>query len=145
MLVDAHNGFNELSHFAMLWTVQHHWPAGARFAFNFYRYWAQLLLRQPGELPVSILSRYVVPQRNPLPMLLCGITLTPRAEELSATDPGLISPFSADDAAFDGSTRRSAQLLELLMKRGLDQGDFPEPDKLLFISDTPVQEEELKW
>ena len=34
MLVDACNGFNELSRLAMLCTVQHRWPAGARFAFN---------------------------------------------------------------------------------------------------------------
>ena len=56
-LVDARNGFNELSRLAMLWTVRHRWPAGARFAFNCYKHWAQLLLRQPGELPVTILSR----------------------------------------------------------------------------------------
>ena len=34
MLVDARNGFNELSRLAMLWTVRYRWPAGARFAFN---------------------------------------------------------------------------------------------------------------
>ena len=33
-LVDARNGFNKLSRLAMLWTVQHRWPVGARFAFN---------------------------------------------------------------------------------------------------------------
>ena len=38
MLVDARNGFNELSHLEILWTVQHRWPAGARFAFNCYRH-----------------------------------------------------------------------------------------------------------
>ena len=27
-LVDAHNGFNELSRLEMLWTVRHRWPAG---------------------------------------------------------------------------------------------------------------------
>ena len=27
-LVDAHNGFNELSGLKMLWTVQHLWPMG---------------------------------------------------------------------------------------------------------------------
>ena len=48
-LVDACNGFNALSRLAMLWTVRHRWPAGARFAFNCYKHWAQLLLRQPGE------------------------------------------------------------------------------------------------
>ena len=48
-LVDARNGFNELSRLAMLWTVRHRWPAGARFAFNCYSYWAQFLLCQPGS------------------------------------------------------------------------------------------------
>ena len=28
-LVDAHNGFNELSRLEMLWTVRHQWLAGA--------------------------------------------------------------------------------------------------------------------
>ena len=55
MLVDACNGFNKLSRLAMLCTVRHRWPAGARFAFNCYRYWEQLLIRQPGEPPVIIL------------------------------------------------------------------------------------------
>ena len=36
MIVDAHNGFNNLSRLEMLWTLRHLWPAGARFAFNFY-------------------------------------------------------------------------------------------------------------
>ena len=57
MLVDARNGFNELGRLAMLWTVWHRWPAGARFAFNCYRHSAQLLLRQTGEPPVTIMSR----------------------------------------------------------------------------------------
>ena len=53
-LVDAHNGSNDLIRLAMLCTVRHRWPAGARFVFNFYRHWAQLLLRQPGEPSVTI-------------------------------------------------------------------------------------------
>ena len=56
-LVDDRNGFNELSRLEMLWTVRHCWPVGARFAFNFYSYWAHLLLRQPGEPSITILSR----------------------------------------------------------------------------------------
>ena len=46
--VDACNSFNELSRLALLWTVRHRWPAGARFAFKCYKHWAQLLLRQPS-------------------------------------------------------------------------------------------------
>ena len=105
MLVNAHNGFNELSHLAMPWTVQHLWPAGSRFAFNSYRHWAQLLLCQPGEPPVTILSRERVTQINPLPMELYRISLVPLSEWLRAAEPGLLSPFYADDAVFDGSAR----------------------------------------
>ena len=73
-LVDARNGFNELSRLAMLWSVRHCWPAGARFAFNCYKHWTQLLLRHLGELPVKILSREGVTQGDPLSIVLYGIT-----------------------------------------------------------------------
>ena len=56
-IVDDHNGFNDLRRLVMIWTVQHRWPTGARIAFDFYRYWAQLLLRQPGGPSVPILSQ----------------------------------------------------------------------------------------
>ena len=82
MLVDARNGFKELSRLAMLWTMRHRWPSGARFAFNCYKHWTQLILRQPGDFPVTILSREVVTQGDPLSMVLYGITLVPLAEEL---------------------------------------------------------------
>ena len=45
-------------------------------------------------------------------MVLYGITLVPLAQELRAADSGLLSPFYVDDVAFDGSARRSAQLLK---------------------------------
>ena len=96
----------------MLWTVRHRWPAGERFAFNCYRHWAQLLLCQPGEPPVTILSRVGVTQGDPFSMLLYGNTLAPLAEELRAADPGILPPFYADDAAFDGLAGRITQLLK---------------------------------
>ena len=102
MLVDARNKFNKLSCLVMLWTLRHRCPAGAIFAFNCYKHWAQLILSQPGEPPVTILSREGVTQGDPLSMVLCGITLVPLAEELRAADPELLSPFYAYDAAFDG-------------------------------------------
>ena len=77
-------------------------------------------------------------------MLLYGITLVPLAEELREVDLGLLSPFYANDAVFHGLARQITQLLKLLMKRGTDQGYFPNLDKSLFISDTPVQEEAAK-
>ena len=140
MLVDARNYFNELSRLAMLWTVRHRWPSGARFVFNFYKHWAQPFLRQPGERPVTILSIEGVTQGDPLSMVLYGINLVPLAEELRAADSGLLSPFYADNAVFDGSAGRSAPLLKLLMKRGQDRGYIPELAKSLFISETLEQE-----
>ena len=56
-LLDAHNGLNEMSRLAMLWTVRHHWLTGARFSFNCYRHWKKLLFRQPGVEPVILLRR----------------------------------------------------------------------------------------
>ena len=47
-LVDARNGFNEMSRLEILQTVWHRWLAGAMFVFNFYRHWLQLLLFQTG-------------------------------------------------------------------------------------------------
>ena len=76
-LVDACNGFNDLSRLEMLWNVWHRWPAGARFVLNCYRHLAQLLIRQPGETPVKILIREGVTQGDPLLMVLYRITLTP--------------------------------------------------------------------
>ena len=143
-LFDACNGFNELSRLAMLWTVHHRWPDGARFAFNCYKHWAQLLLHQPGEFPFTIVRREGVTQGDTLTMVLYGITLAPLTEELRAADLGLLSPFYAEDAAFDGLARRSAQLLKQLMRRGPDQGYFPEPAKYLFVLDTPGKGEAAK-
>ena len=102
-LADARNGLNKLSRLSMLCTVQNHWPVGARFAFNCYRHWEQLLLCQPGKSPVTILSREGVTQGDPFSMVLIGITLTPLAEGLRAADLGLLSPSYADDGVFEGS------------------------------------------
>ena len=78
-------------------------------------------------------------------MDLYRITLVPLTEELCAADLGLLSPFYADDAAFDGLARRSAQLLKLLMRRGgADRGYFTELAKSLFISDSLGQDTAAK-
>ena len=74
-------------------------------------------------------------------MVLYGITLFPLYKEIRAADPGLLSPFYANDAAFNGLERRIAQLLKLSMKRGPYQGYFTVPEKSFFISDTQEQEE----
>ena len=78
-------------------------------------------------------------------MVLYRITLIPLTEELSNADPTLLSPFYADDAAFDGSASSSAAQLRLLLGRGPYQGYFPEPSKSLFISYNPEEKEAARW
>ena len=63
--IDARNRFNKLSRLAMLWTVRNLWPAGERFVLNFYRHWAQLLLRKPGDPSVTILIQEGITQGDP--------------------------------------------------------------------------------
>ena len=46
--------------------------------------------------------------------------------------------------AFDGSARRSDQLLNLILERGADWEYFPKTAKSLFISDFSNQEEAVK-
>ena len=37
-LIDAHNGFNKLNRYLMLWKVAHCWNRVNQFAFNWYRH-----------------------------------------------------------------------------------------------------------
>ena len=143
-LVDACNGFNGLSRLLMLWKVHHRWPAGERFVLNLYRHWEQLLLYQSGDAPVILLSQEGVTKGDPLSMLLYGITITPLEEDMRDADPTLLSPFNADDAAFDGSERRSAAQLKLLTEQGPERGNLPEPARSLFIVDNPEEKEAEK-
>ena len=92
---------------------------------NYYKDWAQILLDQPGDAPVLLLSQEGVTQDDPLSMVLCGITLVPLVEDLRDTDNDLLSSLYANDAAFDGSARRSAAKLRLLIDQGTDQGVIP--------------------
>ena len=70
-------------------------------------------------------------------MVLYGITLVPLLEEIRDAYPTLLSPYYADDAAFDGSTRRNMKQIRLLMDQGTDRAYFPDPAKSLFIADKP--------
>ena len=134
LLVDATNGFNELSRKAMLWTVRHRWANGARFSFNCYRHSAQLLLRRRGGDCEIILSREGVTQGDPLSMVLYGLALTPLAETIRAAVPTVVQPWYADDAAMAGPVSGIAAAQRLLLDLGPRQGYFPEPEKSILIA-----------
>ena len=100
--------------------------------FNLYRNWAQLILRHPSDALVILLIREGVIQGDPLSMFLYDITLVPLSEKLRDAYPTLISPFYADDAAFDGLTQRSAAKQTLVMDWEPDRGYFPDLAKVPF-------------
>jgi hypothetical protein len=81
-LVDARNGFNKLSRYAMLWTARHRWPKGARFAFNCYRHYARCLVRSPGGKPSILLNREGVTEGCPQSRILYELGLLLLAEYL---------------------------------------------------------------
>ncbi len=145
-LVDARNGFNELSRYAMLWTARHHWPKGARFAFNCYRHYARCLVRCPGGEPSILLSREGVTQGCPQSGILYGLGLLPLEEflqrDFDAEQPSnstVLQPWYANDLAMMGASKRIARVFQLLMEKGPSIGYFPEPAKLYHIC--PKEEE----
>ena len=81
---------------------------------------------------------------EPLSVVLYEITIVPLREVLRASDLGILTIFSADDAEFYGLAWRSAHILKLLMDRGPYRGSFPDPYKPIFIADLPDQEEAKK-
>ena len=139
LFVDACTGFNDLIRLEILWNVRHCCPVGGIFSFKCYKHWAQILIRQPGDPSVMILSREGVTQGDLLSIVLCGIPLALLVEDLQAVEPGLLTQFYAYDALFIISLWRRAQLLNILIDRGSDWGYFPEPSKSLFIADSPEQ------
>jgi hypothetical protein len=145
-LIDARNGFNKMSHYAMLWTARYRWPKGTRFAFNCYRHYARCLVRSPrGKLSI-LLSREGVTQWCPQSGILYGLGLLPLAEYLQrdayAKQPlnsMLLQPWYANDLAMMGASKRIAQVFQQLMEKGPSVGNFPEPAKSYHIC--PKEEE----
>ena len=77
LLVDAANGFNNISRLEMLWSVRHQCPCLSRFAINCYRHEVCLLCRHPGQIALILLSKEGITQGDPLLMSLYGIALLP--------------------------------------------------------------------
>ena len=137
LLVDATNAFNELNRKAMLWTVAHLWPSGARFSFNCYRHSTVMVVRRRGGTPEYILSREGVTQGDPLSMLLYGLAMTPLALILQREEPGVVWAWYADDAALSGPPAAVANGMRLLLRYGPARGYFPCPAKSILIDAPP--------
>ena len=142
-LVDATNGFNELSRMTMLWTVRHLWPKGSRFAFNSYRHAALLVVRNRTRDAEFLASCEGVTQGDPLSMILYGIALIPLVELLRHDCPEVMQPWYADDLALLGRHAANARCLKLLTTAGPFFGYFPNPGKSWYVCDA-VDEDEAR-
>jgi hypothetical protein len=110
LLVDAANAFNELNRTAMLWTIRHEWPSGARFASNCYRHWATLVIRGKGGTVVLIFSKEGVTQGDPLSMFGYGIGILPLICKLTLEFPAVKQPwYYADDAGAGAASLTCAE------------------------------------
>ena len=133
LLVDARNAFNELSRAAMLWTIRHEWPSGARFVFNCYKRWAILGIRGQNGSFLVIHSKEGVTQGDPLAMFAYGIGVLPLIRRLKRSHPNLFQPWYADDAGAGGSFTDIRSMFEELQKIGPAYGYFPEPSKSILV------------
>ncbi len=128
-LVDARNGFNELSRYLMLWTARHRWPKGTRFAFNCYRHYVRCIVRNPRDEPSILLSREGVTQGCPQSGILYGIGLLLLVEYLCRDDDPqqpsnstVLQPWYANAMAMMGASKRIARVFQLLMEKGPSVG-----------------------
>ena len=70
LLVDAGNGFNNLSRYGMLWTVRYRWCKLFKFTFDCYRHEIRLVCCQPSGAADIILSKEGVTKSDHLTMAL---------------------------------------------------------------------------
>jgi hypothetical protein len=143
LLIDARNGFNELSRKCMLWTVRHRWAKGSRFVFNCYRHASLLIVRDeasPGN-PIVIQSSEGLTQGDPLAMIGYGLTLAPLTELVRVEVPEVLSPFFADDGGLAGSFSKVGQAYSIVKAHGPDRGYYPEDEKSVCVCRASLQAE----
>ena len=124
MLVDAANGFNNLSRYGMLCTVCHRCPEMSRFTFNCYCHEVILICREPGGEVKTIPSKEGVTQGDPLAMALYGITLLSLAKLLREQFPDVLQAWYTDNATMQGTPAWVVACFKLLIKLG-PMGTYP--------------------
>ncbi len=110
-MVDASNGFNELSCMAMLWTMHHLWPKASWFAFNCYRHKAMPIICNPSHTWIILWSCKGITQGDPLAIVLYGIVLVPLVKILQHTFPDIMQPWYADNSALMGRHGANAKYI----------------------------------
>ena len=142
MLVDAENGFNNASRFAMLWTIRHRWSRAARFSFNCYRHQAKCFVRKAGGEAIVILSKEGASQGCPLAGTMYGVGTLPLCEKIHEEmrlEEDMCMPFYADDFGSVATAQQNARLMLCLELWGPGFGYSPTAPKSLYVCDAREQ------
>ena len=131
LLIDTCNVFNEENRTAIIWSVQHKWPSDARFAFNWYRHLATLVMRGWDVTGRFIYSKEEVTQVDELAMVAYRLGILPLIQYLRTAHPSVTHLWYTDDAGVGCTFRVILRHLEDLMVRGTLQGYFPKPTKFV--------------
>ena len=132
-LIDAKNSFNNIHRVRIIWTVQHVWPSGARFVFNFYCHWLLLVFRNRNGTAIFLHGRDGVMQGDPLAMIAYRIGILPLIKNLKQAIHEVTQTWYADDARFFGTFTIIERYFYLLTLQGLGRRYYPEPYKSVLI------------
>ena len=118
----------------MLWNVTHLGNKGSRFAYNRYRHWGKVFMRdKPGKPTIIIHSKEGIAQGCCLSMNIYGVTTMPLVMETREAVPEALQPWFADGTAATGRAEYNARCLEYLVINRPEIGYFPEPGKSWYI------------
>ncbi len=138
-LLDASNGFNEISRLRCLHTIRHLWPSASRFAFNCYRHYIQICIRDHNS-PATIIPGYEgIQQGDPLSMILYGLALTPLIDRIHTEHSSIffsenfLDPWYADDATIVATVSNTITIIKAIQNLGPVYGYFIQPEKSVHI------------
>lgn len=102
MMINARNGFNELSCLVMLWMVPHHSSKGSRFSFHSYHHKAEVFLWDLNKSVISLISWEEVIQEDPLSMFCMTLCFHPwqntfMLSPLLSFNPGMLTTLPSWD------------------------------------------------
>ena len=101
----------------MLWSVQHKWPSGERFVFNWYRHWYNIGIREGDGAGHFLHSKEGVNQGYPLAMIEYGLGILTFIWDFRTAQPGVTQTWYADDAGVGGTFNDIRWNLDDLMVR----------------------------
>ncbi|KAL7463315.1 hypothetical protein ACHAXS_003701 [Conticribra weissflogii] len=138
-LLDASNGFNEISRLRCLHTIRHLWPSASRFTFNCYRHSIQVCIRQHNSPATIIPGNEGIQQGDPLSMILYGLALTPMIDRIHTENSSIflsenfLDPWYADDATIVATVSDTITIIKAIQRLGPIYGYFIQPEKSFHI------------